>query len=77
MTEKKKRGRVGLDRLNQLQPPAWIAEMRKHYVEHGTVRSEDVARLLGDQVRLTGPLAEVPQTTTVELLQQMARNRRK
>jgi len=56
----------------ELQPPAWIAEMRKHYLEHGTYRIEDVARLLGDQTRSLGSIPQRQGSTTIELLQQMA-----
>ena len=67
-----KRGTRALARLNQLQPPAWITEMRKYYLEHGAFRPEDVARLTGDRARSPRTLAH-SSGTAANLLQQMAR----
>ena len=34
--------------------PEWVRNMRDHYQRTGTFRSEDLARLLGDQTRGVG-----------------------
>ncbi len=69
---KNNKGPEILAQLNQLEPPTWISEMRKHYAQHGTFRPEDIARLLGDRSRSIGALAQTPASTTAQLLQQMA-----
>lgn len=58
--------------LDRLALPTWIAEMRRHFAEHGTLRPKDVARLRGGRSRATGALAH-PSGSTASLLQQMAR----
>lgn len=63
------RAKVELDRL---EPPAWIAEMRRHFAQHGTLRPKDAARLRGDRSRTAGTIAQ-PSVSTAALLQQMAR----
>ena len=63
------RAKVELDRLD---PPAWIAEMRQHFAQHGTFRPKDVARMRGEKARTTGPLKQTAGSTAA-LLQQMAR----
>lgn len=39
------------DLLHQLPPADWVQEMIAHYWRTGTVRPEDVRRLLGDPTR--------------------------
>ena len=36
------------DLLRSLPEAAWIQEMREHYADTGTLRPEDVNRILGD-----------------------------
>jgi hypothetical protein len=39
------------DFVSHAQPPEWVREMIAHYWRTGTVRSEDLRRLLGDPTK--------------------------
>ncbi len=73
MTTKGDATRRGLALLESVKPAAWVEEARKYYLEHGTFRSEDVARLRA------GPRsARDPSTKAMlELLEERERASRK
>ena len=41
--------REAIDRLARASPPQWVHEMNEHYSRTGSVRPQDLRRLLGDQ----------------------------
>jgi hypothetical protein len=45
-------------RLHTAPPPDWLQQMHQHYMKTGSVRPEDLQRLLGDPLRRveSGPM---------------------
>lgn len=39
------------DRLRTASPPGWLQQMQQYYLKTGSVRPEDLHRLLGDPLR--------------------------
>ncbi len=39
------------DRLGTATPPEWLEHMQENYLKTGSVRAEDLQRLLGDPLR--------------------------
>jgi hypothetical protein len=50
--------------------------MREYFLQHGTYRAEDVARLLGERAGTPGAVEQEAKPTTIELLQRMANQRK-
>ena len=72
-TQKRKSIQVQLD---QLDPPEWIAEMRRHFAEHGTLRPDHVAMLQGKRSTAAGLLSQ-PKDSMASVFQKMAPKPRK
>jgi len=73
MTDARRRREL-LARLDQIQAPAWQAEIRRYYAEHGSLRPDQVARLRGKH---TSGLLSQPGVSPATLLQRMASKPRK
>ena len=60
--------------LDQIEPPAWQAEIRRYYAQHGSLRPDQVARLRGQH---TSGLLLQSGVSPATLLQRMASKPRK
>jgi hypothetical protein len=76
MSDTKQRRRGIQAQLDQLDPPSWIAEIRRYYAQHGTLRADHVARLRGKLSSAARVLSQ-SEGSTATLLQKMAQKLRK